>query len=78
MHQQNKDTEIVEYLLLLISSKCYNFCPPCAQSCRGPRTQLPTSTLGLYALSCRASTYATTQDLDFLPQSYDLPFLVSL
>ena len=38
--------------------------PPCALKCRGPCTQLRTL-LGLCALSCRASTYAMTQNLDF-------------
>jgi len=44
----------------------YRLDPPYALSYKGLRTQLWTPTLGLYALSCRAFTYAMTQDLNLL------------
>lgn len=39
----------------------------CALSCRGLCTQLCTSILGLFTLSCRASTYTKTWNLDIPP-----------
>lgn len=57
---------MVEYFSLLIILDGYKLDQPYALSCRGLRTQLRTSTLGLFALSYRASTYSMTQ-LRLLP-----------
>ena len=68
---RNKDTKFGNSFSLLISSDYFRLYSPCAHSCRALRTQLWTSTLGLWALNCRACTYATNRNLDLFSYLQD-------